>query len=139
MVLRYLQGVHWMFCFFQKNLESLPPLPRQRRSAAINCKRNTSQKDWLYTRIALRALKISYSDVCERGVAVNCKKTHFFLNSLYMRSMYVLKSYLLPDWQTDSVITQRLNNSLTGVTSNVISTGSYFMLRIVFFLIVFFS
>ena len=38
----------------------------------------------VYTRIALRALKVSYSDVGEGGVAVNCeKKTQYFLNTLY--------------------------------------------------------
>ena len=30
----------------------------------------------------LRALKVSYIDVCEGGVAVNCEKTQFF-NTLY--------------------------------------------------------
>ena len=38
----------------------------------------------LYTRIALRALKVSYSDVSEGGVAVNCEKAQFFLNTLYI-------------------------------------------------------
>ena len=34
----------------------------------------------MYTRIALRALKDSYSsDVDEGGVAVNCEKTQFYL------------------------------------------------------------
>ena len=40
---------------------------------------------WPYTRIVLRALKVSYSDVGEGGVAVNCEKTQFFLNTLYMQ------------------------------------------------------
>ena len=35
----------------------------------------------LYTRIASKALMASYSDVGERGVAVNCEKTQFFLNT----------------------------------------------------------
>ena len=43
----------------------------------------TSQQEGLYTRIALRALKVSYSDVGEGGVAVNCEKTQFFMNTLY--------------------------------------------------------
>ena len=34
--------------------------------------------------IALRALKVSYSDVVEGGVAVNYEKTQFFLNTLYI-------------------------------------------------------
>ena len=41
----------------------------------------------LYTRIALRALKVSYNDVGEGGVAVNCEKTQFFLNTLYLSKM----------------------------------------------------
>ena len=32
----------------------------------------------------MRALKVSYSDVGEGGVAVNCEKTQFFLNTLYI-------------------------------------------------------
>ena len=40
----------------------------------------------MYTRIALRALKVSYSDVSEGGIAVNCEKTQFFLNTLYVRN-----------------------------------------------------
>ena len=31
----------------------------------------------------LGALKVSYSDVGEGGVAVNCEKPQFFLNTLY--------------------------------------------------------
>ena len=36
----------------------------------------------MYSSIALRALKVSYIDVGEGGVAVNCEKTQFFLNTL---------------------------------------------------------
>ena len=70
--------------FFSRILESLPPLPRQQHSAAIGCTKNYQPIGViLYTRIALRALKVSYSDVGERGVAVNCeKKTQFFLKTL---------------------------------------------------------
>ena len=44
---------------------------------------------WLYkklpaTRIVLRAFKVSNSDVGEGGVAVNCEKAQFFLNTLYV-------------------------------------------------------
>ena len=35
------------------------------------------------TLVAWRALKVSYSDKGEGGIAVNCEKTHFFLNNLY--------------------------------------------------------
>ena len=45
--------------------------------------KNTSQQEWLYTCITLRALKVSYSDVGEGGVAVNCEKTQFLMNTLY--------------------------------------------------------
>jgi len=33
----------------------------------------------------LRALKVSYSDVGEGGVAVDCEKTKFFMNTLYLK------------------------------------------------------
>ena len=67
--------------FFPRIPEIWSSLPRQ-HSAAIGCTKMTSQLEWLYTRIALRALKVSYSDVGEGGVAVNCEKTQFFLNTL---------------------------------------------------------
>ena len=51
--------------FFPRILESLPPLPRQSIGATV------------YTRIALRALNVFYSDLGEGGVAVNCKKKKF--------------------------------------------------------------
>ena len=38
----------------------------------------------MYTRIALKALKVSYSDIGEGRNAVNCEKTQFFLNTLYL-------------------------------------------------------
>ena len=53
--------------FFSRIPESLPPL-----------------NEWLYTRVTLRALKVSYSDVGEAGVAVKCEKKQFFLNTLYL-------------------------------------------------------
>ena len=34
--------------------------------------------------ITFRALKVSYSDEGEGGVAVNCEKIQFFLNTLYL-------------------------------------------------------
>ena len=51
----------------------------------------------LYSRIALSALKVPYSDVGDGGVAVKCEKTHFFLNTLYMalaRVENMLRLYL---------------------------------------------
>ena len=71
--------------FFPKILESLSTLPRE-HLAAVGCAKNlANQSDCSYIRIALRALKVSYSDVGEGGVAVNCeKKPQFFLNTLYM-------------------------------------------------------
>ena len=35
----------------------------------------------------MRALKVSYSDVGEGGVAVNREKTQFFLNTLYINEI----------------------------------------------------
>ena len=67
--------------FLSRILKSLPPLPRQ-HSAAIGCTENDQPKGVTVTRIALRALKVSYSNVGEEWVAVNCEKTQFFLNIL---------------------------------------------------------
>ena len=36
----------------------------------------------------LRVLKVSYSDKGEGGVAVNCEKTQFFLDTLYVLYEY---------------------------------------------------
>ena len=38
----------------------------------------------MYIRIALRSLKVPYSDVGEEGVAVNYEKNTIFLNALYL-------------------------------------------------------
>ena len=54
--------------FFPRILKSLPPLPVQ-HSAAIGCTKNY-QPIGVYSRIALKALKVSYSDAGEGGVAV---------------------------------------------------------------------
>ena len=60
--------------FFSRILDNLPPLPRQ-HSAAIGCTKNYQPIGViLYTRIALRALNVSCSDVGEGGVAANCEK-----------------------------------------------------------------
>ena len=40
----------------------------------------------------LRALKVSYSDVGEGVAAVNCEKTQFFLNTLYVNILVYLTS-----------------------------------------------
>ena len=64
--------------FLPRILESLPPLPRQ-HSVAIGCSKNYQPKGvTMYTRIAVRALKVSYSDACEGGVLQwNVKKHNF--------------------------------------------------------------
>ena len=38
----------------------------------------------MYIRIALRSLKVPYSDVGDEGVAVNYEKNTIFLNALYL-------------------------------------------------------
>ena len=54
------------------------PFPRQ-HSAAIGCTKNYQPIGvTVPSRIALRALKIFYSDVGEGGVAVNCEKNTIF-------------------------------------------------------------
>ena len=58
----------------------MPPLPRK-QSAAIGCIKKYQPIGMTVhsTRIALRAPKVSNSDVGEGGVAVNCeRKTQFF-------------------------------------------------------------
>ena len=70
-------------CFFPRILESLPPLLRQ-HSAAIGCTKN-------YQPIGMTVHSHSVESFegllqrCRRegGVAVNCGKTQFFLNTLY--------------------------------------------------------
>ena len=58
------------YCVF-RIFESLPPLPRQ-HSTPISCtKKSQPIRVTVYTRIALRALKVSYSDVGVGGVAVS--------------------------------------------------------------------
>ena len=69
-----IQGVHEILCYFSKNSRKFAASP----SHALGCY-------WLYKNLpanrsdctlALR-LKVSYSDVGEGGVAVNCAKTQF--------------------------------------------------------------
>ena len=62
------------YCDFSKILETSP-------SPALGCywlykKLPANRSD--YTRIALRALKVPYSDVGDGGVAVNCEKKTIF-------------------------------------------------------------
>ena len=40
---------------------------------------------------AFRALKVSYSDIGEEGVAVNCEKTQYLMNTLYFNFLKVKK------------------------------------------------
>ena len=47
------------------------------------------------TRIALRDLKVSYNDVGDGGVAVNCEKKTFFLNTLYVLPLFLLSRRLM--------------------------------------------
>ena len=59
-------------------MERLPPLPRQ-HSAAIGCTKNYQPIGvTVHHRIVLRALKVSYSDVGEGGVAVKCENNTIF-------------------------------------------------------------
>ena len=64
--------------FFPRTFQSLPPLPRQ-HSAVIGCSKN-------YQPIRSHCVE-SYEGLLQRwsegGVAVNCEKTQFFLNTLY--------------------------------------------------------
>ena len=69
--------------FFSKNSRKCAASP----SPALGCywsyKKLPANKSDI--RIALRAFMVSYSDVGDGGVAVNCeKKTHFFLDILYI-------------------------------------------------------
>ena len=72
-------GVFIKYCvFFQRILESLPPLLRQ-HTAAIGCTQNYQP-----IRVTVHSYcVVSYTVVGEGGVAVNCEKTHFFLNTLF--------------------------------------------------------
>ena len=68
-----------MLCFFSKDSGKFATsLPRQ-HSAAIGCTNYYQPIGGLYTRIALRALKVSYSDVGEVwGGGELWKKTQIF-------------------------------------------------------------
>ena len=72
-------------CFFQES-SKVCHLSLASTRLLLVVQRTTSQQEWLYTCIALRALKVSYSDVGEGGVAMNCEKTQFFMNTLYINS-----------------------------------------------------
>ena len=50
----------------------------------------------------MRALKVSYSDVGEGGVAVNCEKTQFFLNTMYITNLKDLQMLLHEKCVTDA-------------------------------------
>ena len=77
-LLRNIQGVCEILCFFQ---EFSRVCHLSLASTRLLLVVQISQWKRLYTRIALRALKVSCK---EGGVAVNCEKTHFFQNTLYL-------------------------------------------------------
>ena len=66
--------------FFPRILENFPPLPRQHSAVTywFYKKLPANRRVTVYTRIALGALKVSYSDVDEEGVTMNCEQTRFF-------------------------------------------------------------
>ena len=72
--------------FFPRILESLSPFPRQ-HSAAIDCTKTYQPIGVTVHSHCVREVKVSYSDVGEEVVAVNCEKTHFFVNNLYMAKL----------------------------------------------------
>ena len=63
--------------FFPKNLDSLLPLPRQ-HSNAIGCTKNYQSIGVTVHSHYVKSLKVSYSDVDEGGVAVDCEKNTIF-------------------------------------------------------------
>ena len=76
-------------------LESLPPLPLASTRLLLVIQKN-HQQIGLYTRIALRDLKVSYSDVGEGGVAVNTEhpvqlgqleEQHHFVDNVDLEQM----------------------------------------------------
>ena len=69
--------------FFPRILGSLPPLPRQ-NSTAIGCTIYYQPIGVTVLSHCVERLKFSYSDVGEGGVPVNCEKTQYFLNTLYL-------------------------------------------------------
>ena len=70
-------------------LESLQPVPRE-HWAAIGCTKNYQPIGVTVHSHVLRALKVSYSNEGEGGVAGNCEKTQFFLNTLYINLLIIL-------------------------------------------------
>ena len=78
-----LQGVHEILCFFPRILESLPSLPRQ-HSAVIGCAKKYKPIEVTVHSHCVEGFEGLYSDVGKGGVAVNCEKTQFFMNILYI-------------------------------------------------------
>ena len=79
------------YCFFLRILENLPHLPRQ-HLAAIGCTKNYQPIEG-YNCIALRVLKVSYSDVGEGGVALNCDKLKQLIRQGLRNTLYSLQAH----------------------------------------------
>ena len=87
-MLNFATGCSLNIDFFPKILEIFPPLPRQ-HSAVVGCTKIDQPIGVTVHSHCLESFEVSYSDVGEGGVAVNCKK-HFFLNTLYMLACLLL-------------------------------------------------
>ena len=103
------------YCVFFHEYSKVCHLSLARTRLLLVVQNITSQQEWLYSCIALRALKVSYSDVGEGGVAVNCEKTQFFsehpVHALRVIEKLFIDAYisishpfarLLIHWHTDS-------------------------------------
>ena len=65
--------------FFPQEYSKVCHLPLARTRLLFVVQKNTNHYEWLYTRFVLWALKVSYSNVGEGGVAVNCENHIFSL------------------------------------------------------------
>ena len=65
--------------FFPQEYSKVCHLSLARTRLLFVVQKNTNHYEWLYTRFVLWALKVSYSNVGEGGVAVNCENHIFSL------------------------------------------------------------
>ena len=73
----YIQGVHWILCFFPRNLESLLPFPRH-HSADIVCTKKCQPIRVTVHSQCVECLEGLLQQWSEGGIAVNCEKNTIF-------------------------------------------------------------
>ena len=89
----------------------MPPLPPRQHSANICCTKNDQPIVVTVHSHCVRALQVSYRDVGEGGrVAVNCEKTQFFLNTLYIIFIFHYCCFLLIGYKVSQLMNLLLSS-----------------------------